>query len=73
MESKAPIAPIKLEGNVAENWKQWLQRFEIYSAATELDKKDERIQCAQLLYCIGEEAIQIFNTFSFAEAESPKK
>lgn len=59
-------------GNLAENWRKWRQRFEIYSVATELNKKDEKVQCAQLLHQMGEEAISIFNTFNFMEVEKDK-
>lgn len=72
MEARIPIQPINLNGNVAENWKQWLQRFEIYSTATELDTKEEKIQCAQLLHHMGEQSINIFNSFTFNEEDTNK-
>lgn len=66
---KIPLQALSTKGNIAENWKHWLQRFEIYSTATDLDSKPEKIQCAQLLYCLGEEAIQIYNSFNISEEE----
>lgn len=72
MEARLPLQPINLMGNVAENWKQWLQKFEIYSTAVELDAKQEKIQCAQLLHHMGEQAINIFNSFIFNEEENNK-
>lgn len=42
--------PIKLNGNQSENWKVWLQKFEIFSTATGLDNKPQKIQCAQSIH-----------------------
>ena len=66
------LNPLKMTGNMDENWKTWRQRFEIYATATELDAKEENIQCAQLLHYMGEEAINIYNTFQFKETEKNK-
>lgn len=49
MEESKALQPLKLTGNVSENWTTWKQKFEIYSTAIELDKKTGKIQCAQLL------------------------
>lgn len=70
MEQKIP--QMCFQGNMAENWKKWRQRFEIYTIAAEISAKDEKIQCAQLLHLMGEEAINIFNTFIFAEEDYDK-
>ncbi|XP_031359175.1 uncharacterized protein K02A2.6-like [Photinus pyralis] len=72
MDSNEKLRPMKLSGNLAENWKSWIQRFEIYSTATELDGKDQKIQCAQMLHHMGEDAINIFNSFTFADNEKNK-
>ncbi|KAB0792848.1 hypothetical protein PPYR_14807 [Photinus pyralis] len=69
---RRPIEQLNLSGNVAENWKSWIQRFEIYSTATELDVKAEKTQCAQLLHCLGEESIKIYNTFQFSVEDQNK-
>ena len=36
-------------------------------------KEDEKVQCAILLHVIGEEALEINNTFKFATGEDPNK
>ncbi|KAF2882512.1 hypothetical protein ILUMI_23648 [Ignelater luminosus] len=61
-----------LNGNASENWKIWLQRFEVYSTATDLDTKAEKVQCAQLLFCLGDEPFKICNTFTFKDTEKDK-
>ena len=66
------LTPLNLSGNVSEKWTAWKQKFEIYSTAIELDKKEEKIQCAQLLHNLGEECLKIYNTFKFIETEKDK-
>ena len=63
------LPPMNFMGNSAENWKVWKQRFQTYLIASETDKKSEAVQCAQLLHFMGEESLQIFNSFTFANGE----
>ena len=56
-----------------KNWKRWKQRFELYLKAAEADRKDEEIQVAILLHCIGEDGLEAFNTFEFEREEDKKK
>jgi hypothetical protein len=77
MDQFKPPSALNLEGNLSENWKRWKQRFELYMKATGTDEKDEEVKIAILLHCIGEDALEIYNTFSFgdtdAEAEAARK
>ena len=66
------IAPMDFTGNIAENWKFWIQKFKNYLVATGLNGKDEALQCAQLLHYIGDEGLRIYNTFQFKVAETNK-
>lgn len=66
------IPPMSMSGNLAENWRFWRQRFQTYLVATEVAKKDEATQCAQLLTLIGDEGMRIFNTFDFEDTEKDK-
>ena len=59
--------------NLAEEWKQWQQRFDIYMVATEVTKKPDAVQVAIFLSCIGEEAVKIYNTFVYADGEDRNK
>lgn len=63
------ISPMIMTGNLAESWKLWRQKFENYLVASEVKKKDESIQVAQLLHYIGEEGFAIYNTFTFQEGD----
>lgn len=71
MESKT-ISQMVFQGNLANNWKIWRQLFENYLIASETYLKDERVQCARLIHYIGEEALHIYNSFTFSDEEKNK-
>ena len=62
-------AKLEFEGNVAENYRRFRQQFEIYMSVTGLNATSvpKKKQAAILLNIAGEEAIEVFNTFTFAE------
>ncbi len=72
METIKPPSNLNLTRNVAENWKTWKQRFELYIKAAGLKDKSDEQKCAILLHCIGEDAIDVFNSFVFTEEETDK-
>ena len=72
MEHMKPMGPLKMDGNVAENWRKWRQRWNLYAKASGDDEKDEEIQCAIFLHTIGDEALEIYDTFTFTETEQDK-
>ena len=49
-----------------------MQQFRLYLSATGSDKKDEKVQCSILLTVAGEDAVEVFNPFTFTEAEEDK-
>ena len=57
----------------AEKWKKFKRAWDNYSLATELNKKAETIQVATLLTVIGEEAREVFATFTWATADDSGK
>ena len=69
MDGMKPPEPLSVHGNVSENWRRWRQRFELYLTASGLDRKDKKVQRCTLLHIIGEDALEIFNTFQFAADE----
>ena len=58
-----------------DNWKRWLQSYEIYENSRELDTKTEKVQVAIFLNTIGQNAVDIFNSFDshVIEVEINKK
>ena len=70
MEHMKPIGPLKLDGNTAENWRKWKLRWSLYPKASGADKQEET-QCV-ILHTIGEEALEVYETFKFTEAQQNK-
>ena len=52
------------DSQAAEKWKKFKRAWNNYSLATELNKKSEAVQVATLLTVIGEEAREVFSTFT---------
>ncbi len=63
--------PLSVTGNVAKNWHKWEQRFNLYLTASALVDEFESRQIAVLLHCIGEEALDIYNSL-VTEYEDPQ-
>ena len=56
---------LSFAGNVAENWREWKQHFKLYLMASGIDAKDQKIQSVTLLHMAGEEALEIYNMFTW--------
>lgn len=61
-----------LTGNVAENWKLFKERFELYLEASGGKEIPESTQTSILLHLIGEEGFTIYNTFSYEDGTEKK-
>ena len=62
----SPPSPMQFSGNLADNWKRFKQRFEIYLAASGAGHGDEKLQAQILLHVIGEDVLDIYNSFQIA-------
>ena len=69
MEGFVKPNQVSFEGSVAENWKRFKQKFEIFVIASCNEKKSNKEKCCMLLNLAGEQAIGFFNTFTFEEGE----
>ena len=58
--------------NKAENWKAYKQRWENYIIVTQLDKQPEEYRFALFLYCIGQEAVKVYDSFDLAPEDKRK-
>lgn len=72
MEQLKPPGHLSMEGNLAENWKEWIQGFDIYLTATGIGEKDEKIQVATFLHVAGIEARGEYNTFGISADDADK-
>lgn len=68
---KAP-EPLLLSGSTAKNWEKYKQKFELFLEATASAKEPRTpaVKTALLLSFAGDEALEVFNNFSFEEGES---
>lgn len=73
MQNLKPLGPLKLHGNISENWRRWKQKWALYAKASGAEKKDEATQCADvLLHVIGDDALEVYDSFTFEEGEQNK-
>ena len=61
------------DSQAAEKWKQFKRAWSSYTLATELDTKPQKVQVATLLTVIGEEAREVFATFTWEDADDEHK
>ena len=59
--------PLPLQGNLADNWRRWKQRFELYMIASGKIEKSDKVKTAMLLH------LTPCNTFSFESPGDKKK
>lgn len=62
-------APLILTGNLSANWRMFYQNFEIFLIASNNNEKDDSVKVALLLNVIGQEGVDLFNTFNLTDAE----
>ena len=74
MEQLIPPEPLDLDcSNLANTWRQWRQRFELFTLASGLSEKDAKIQSATLLHVIGPAALEVYNTFTWENDDDKQK
>ena len=73
MQQFQPPEPLSFDGNLAENWRRWKQRFEIYMTASGRDAKPDTVKSATFLHVAGPEALEVFNTLTFDNEDDQKK
>ena len=72
MEMLTAPSPLQMTGNVAENWKRFKQRYELYRVASGASKREASLQVPLLLHVMGEDALEVFNSFTW-ERETDSK
>lgn len=72
MELLKPPEPLLLSGNIAKNWDLFKQKFELFLRVTEPAKESRpaSVKTALLLSVAGDDALEVFNNFVFAESEN---
>jgi len=72
MDSFHKPSALSFDSNTLENWRRFRQQFNIYITASGSEKKDDAVKIAILLNFAGEDAIEVFYTFQFAEGDEKK-
>ncbi|CAG4980897.1 unnamed protein product [Colias eurytheme] len=66
---KPPANLQLIDADKSTCWTRWVQQFDWYATAIQLDKKPAAIQAATFMAVIGPDAIEIFNSFNLVDAE----
>ena len=67
MDNLKPLDALNLNGDIAENWKYWKQRWSLFVIASGAHEKGENSQCTTFLHMIGEDPLNIYDTFTFQD------
>ena len=73
MDKLTPPEALNLDGNIADNWRRWKQRYEIFALASGLSGKEPKIQAATFLHVAGTEALKVYNTFTWETDDDKSK
>lgn len=64
-----PPDPLVLDDNIAENWRRFEQKFDVFLTATDLQSKPEQKKIAVFLNLIGDDGLELYNSFTFTEED----
>lgn len=65
-----PPRPLDVASLGPSEWEDWLQSYNWYTSAVQLNKKPPEVQVANFMTAIGTDAQKIYKTFALSEAES---
>jgi len=65
-----PPPPVCLDSSISENWRYFKQRWHNYAVTTNLSNQSHNYQVALLLHVLGEQALKIYNGFTFDSTEA---
>ena len=69
-----PPDPLQLsKGNSSQNWKRFKQKWNNYELATDIAGKDDQVRVATFLTVIGDEALDVYNAFTWDSDEDKVK
>ena len=72
MTGLKPPGNLSLQGNIAQNYKDWYRMYDIYAIATGVAEKAEKVQCNVFLHVAGPAAQKVYATMTFSETEKDK-
>lgn len=63
------VDPLKLDGNLGENWRKFKRNYDIFALAAGLNLKEDVVKINTLLNAIGPEAVEMYDTFDLTSIE----
>ena len=69
MNSLPSLTALSFQGNAALNFKDFEQNFTMYLEASGMSEKPAKQKAALLLHVMGQEAVRVFNCFTWAPAK----
>ena len=74
MEYLKPVEPLNITStDVYSEWKDWQDTFNMYTIASGLGEKDEKIILNTMLYMMGSAASKVFKLMTFPEGKNKDK
>ena len=64
-----PPSPLELGSNKIEQWKLFKRRWQNYALLSELSSKSREFQVALLENCMSDDALRIYEGFTFTTAD----
>ena len=64
------IAPPANFNPKTEDWNQWISRYELFEAATQRDGLPDKVRINTLLYVMGNNAVDIYQSFKLSSEET---
>ena len=64
---------LKVEGNLATNWKKFKHAWDNYAIVAQLNCFEEEFKTATFLSCVREDAMEIFQGMDFASEDNCTK
>ncbi|GLV46158.1 hypothetical protein CBL_02874 [Carabus blaptoides fortunei] len=64
-----PPDNLQTDSDKSTSWKKWLQQFEWYTTAIQLNNKPAEVQAATFMALISLDAIEIYNSFNLSDAD----
>ena len=61
-----PPQPLKVEGNLATNWRRFKRTWDNYAIVARLERFEEKFQTVMFLSVIGEETLEMFDGMDFS-------
>ena len=74
MESFRPPAPLRLDSsNLEAEWLSYEKKFKWFLVAIGADRKPDATKLAMFLTSVGDDAVKVFEAFTYAEGESAEQ